>query len=70
MNTLFMLIWTMAATVLAGSFIVVALIMPQIGTMLHLSEPLVILAAAVLGAVVAVPLASSVSKALQGPTKS
>lgn len=68
--TIVMLMWLLAATVLAGAFIVVALVMPEIGTMLHLSEPLVITAAALLGAIVAIPVAIGVTRAILGGKKS
>lgn len=67
--TVILIVWSLAATVLAGSFIVVALLAPQFGLMLHLTDPQYLSVAALLGALVAVPIALSVGKALLGGKK-
>ena len=63
------IIWSLAATVLAGSFILIALVIPHIGAWVHLSDSLVIVAAALLGAIVAVPISIGVTKSLLGNKK-
>ena len=63
------IIWSIVATVLSGSFILIALITPHIGTLVHLSDSLVIVAAALLGAIVAVPISIGVTRSLLGNKK-
>lgn len=56
------LMWSIAATVLAGSFIVVALVSPEIGTALSLTSAQLLIAATALGCIVAIPVAFVVTK--------
>lgn len=60
------LIWIIAATTLAGICILVVLVMPQLGAMLHLSEARAVVVAGLAGAAVAAPIAIAVSKAITG----
>jgi hypothetical protein len=61
--------WSLVATVLSGSFILATLVIPQIGAIAHLSNSLMIIAAAVLGMIVAIPVAVLVTKSMLGPLK-
>ena len=58
------IIWIMAATVLAGAFVLAVLVSPGIGAALHLNSWQAISVAAVLGAVLAVPVSQKVARAI------
>ena len=57
-------IWSLVATVLAGVFILISLVVPAVGALTHLSTAFLIVAAAALGALVAIPVAIQVTKAI------
>ena len=56
--------WSLISTVLAGAFILIVLVDTQIRTIFHMSESTAIIAAAALGAIVAIPVAMHVTKVM------